>query len=118
MSFLDPREPLPDAKKHAAYSRRVTLESSRGELLLIMWRISEALRALPDDAGERQVTRWRHGIAREIVGVVKGLMNVTFNLFSSGWPYLLLVFAASCRSSGKSVGSGTRTMQTLPIADL
>ena len=75
MSYLDPRVPLPDAKEDGAYSRRVTLESSRGELLLIMWRISEALRALPDNAGERQVTRWRHGIAREIVGPVKVLIN-------------------------------------------
>ncbi|KAI0707021.1 hypothetical protein C8Q76DRAFT_696334 [Earliella scabrosa] len=40
--------------------------SARHEILLIVWRIGEALRALPPDPDSATVRRWNHGIAREL----------------------------------------------------
>ena len=43
------------------------LTSARLEVLLVIWRIREALQAMPQEPCELTLRRWNHGIARELV---------------------------------------------------
>ena len=67
MLRLDPHLPLPSSEEYGELGRRVTLDSARLEIMYIMWRIGEALAALPDSPDEGQRLRWKNGLARELV---------------------------------------------------
>ena len=41
--------------------------AARMEIIVVLWRIREALKALASRADETTVARWNHGIARELV---------------------------------------------------
>ena len=43
------------------------LTSARLEVLVVIWRIREALQAMPQPPSELTLRRWNHGIARELV---------------------------------------------------
>ena len=51
-----PTEPLPQV-----------MWSARLQILLSVWRIAQALRALPKEPSDLVWQRWGHGIARELV---------------------------------------------------
>ncbi|PIL25598.1 hypothetical protein GSI_11346 [Ganoderma sinense ZZ0214-1] len=45
-----------------------TMTSARLECLLVIWRVREALQAMPRPADNMTIRRWNHGIAQELVG--------------------------------------------------
>lgn len=59
-----------DAATHKTTSTALQAQTSaRLEVLLIVWRIREALTALPSQSADPDLTirQWNHGIARELV---------------------------------------------------
>lgn len=52
------------------HNGKAVLTSARVEALLIIWRVREALEALPQAADRLTIRRWNHGIARELVRMI------------------------------------------------
>ena len=44
-------------------------------MLLVVWRVSEAIRALPDSPDHRTEMRWNHGVARELVRMQRSVAS-------------------------------------------
>ncbi|PIL26689.1 hypothetical protein GSI_11216 [Ganoderma sinense ZZ0214-1] len=59
-------ESNPSAAAAAVVETKSTLTSARLECLLVVWRVREALQAMPQPADNLTIRRWNHGIAREL----------------------------------------------------
>lgn len=71
-----------EAETHGQTSTAVQAQASaRIEVLLVVWRIREALRSLPRNSADPDLTIrwWNHGIARELVSLK--LPKITPKLF-------------------------------------
>ncbi|PIL28443.1 hypothetical protein GSI_08477 [Ganoderma sinense ZZ0214-1] len=51
------------------FDTKETMTSACLECLLMIWRVREALQAMPQPADNMTIRRWNHGIARELIAI-------------------------------------------------